>query len=258
VSNKEGKTMSSNKLAGKIAVITGGNSGIGLASAQLFHAEGAKVAIMGRDGKTIDSALKTLGADSLGFAGDVSSLKDLEAFMSKVKSKFGKIDILFVNAGILSRGTVAECSEEDFDKTFAINTKGAFFTVQKALPHMARGGAIVFCSSIVNQMSHPGTGAYSGSKAAVRSFTRVIAAELVGQGIRVNAVSPGPIATPILGRNMDAETLEGTKKYLTSVIPMKRMGEPIELAKTALFLASDDSSFITGTEIVVDGGMVEI
>jgi len=174
--------MSSKQLAGKIAVITGGNSGIGLASAQLFHTEGAKVAIMGRDGKTIDSALKTIGEDSLGFAGDVSSLKDLEAFMSEVKSKFGKIDILFVNAGILSRGTVAECSEEDFDKTFAINTKGAFFTVQKALPHMARGGAIVFCSSIVNQMSHPGTGAYSASKAAVRSFTRVIAAELVGQG----------------------------------------------------------------------------
>jgi NAD(P)-dependent dehydrogenase (short-subunit alcohol dehydrogenase family) len=250
--------MASKKLAGKVAVVTGGNSGIGLASAQLFHAEGAKVAIMGRDGKTIDSALKTIGEDSLGFAGDVSSLKDLEAFMSKVKSKFGKIDILFVNAGILSRGTVAECSEEDFDKTFAINTKGAFFTVQKALPHMARGGAIVFCSSIVNQMSHPGTGAYSASKAAVRSFTRVIAAELVGQGIRVNAVSPGPIATPILGRSMDAETLEGTKNYLNSVIPMKRMGEPIELAKTVLFLASDDSSFITGTEIVVDGGMVEI
>src|SRR6266481_1209818 len=191
--HKKEKTMSSQKLPGKIAVITGGNSGIGLASAQLFHAEGAKVAIMGRDGKT-----------------------------------------------------------------FAINTKGAFFTVQKALPHMARGGAIVFCSSIVNQMSHPGTGAYSASKAAVRSFTRVIAAELVGQGIRVNAVSPGPIATPILGRSMDAQTLEGTKNYLNSVIPMKRMGEPIELAKTVLFLASDDSSFITGTEIVVDGGMVEI
>ncbi|HWO29928.1 MAG TPA: SDR family oxidoreductase, partial [Candidatus Acidoferrum sp.] len=208
--------------------------------------------------KTIDSALKTIGMDSLGFAGDVSSLKDLEAFMSVVKSKFGRIDILFVNAGILSHGTVAECSEEDFDKIFAINTKGAFFTVQKALQHMARGGAIVFCSSIVNQMSHPGTGAYSASKAAVRSFTRVIAAELVGQGIRVNAVSPGPIATPILGRSMDAQTLEGTKNYLNSVIPMKRMGEPIELAKAVLFLASDDSSFITGTEIVVDGGMVEI
>ncbi len=224
--------MSSKQIAGKIAVITGGNSGIGLASAQLFHAEGAKVAIMGRDGKTIDSALKTIGEDSLGFAGDVSSLKDLEAFMREVKSKFGKIDILFVNAGILSHGTVAQCSEEDFDKIFAINTKGAFFTV--------------------------GTGAYSASKAAVRSFTRVIAAELVGQGIRVNAVSPGPIATPILGRSMDAQTLEGTKNYLNSVIPMKRMGEPIELAKTVLFLASDDSSFITGTEIVVDGGMVEI
>jgi NAD(P)-dependent dehydrogenase (short-subunit alcohol dehydrogenase family) len=136
--------MSSKKLAGKIAVVTGGNSGIGLASAQLFHAEGAKVAIMGRDRKTIDSALKTIGEDSLGFAGDVSSLKDLEAFMREVKSKFGKIDILFVNAGILSHGTVAQCSEEDFDKIFAINTKGAFFTVQKALPHMARGGAIVY------------------------------------------------------------------------------------------------------------------
>src|SRR5260370_37170714 len=138
--HKKEKIMSSQKLAGKIAVITGGNNGIQLTSAQLFHAAYTKVAIMGRDGKTIDSALKTIGEDSLGFAGDVSSLNDLKEFMSEVKSKFGKIDILFVNAGILSRGTVAECSEEDFDKTFAINTKGAFFTVQKALPHMARGG----------------------------------------------------------------------------------------------------------------------
>src|SRR5260370_23983872 len=121
---------------------------------------------MGRDGKTIDAALKTIGEDSLGFAGDVSSLKDLEAFMSEGKSKFGKIDILFVNAGILSRGTVAECSEEDFDKTFAVNTKGAFFTVQKALPHMTRGGVIVFSSSIVTKMSHPATGACFASKSA--------------------------------------------------------------------------------------------
>src|SRR5258708_11981602 len=139
-----------------------------------------------------------------------------------------------------------------------MNGKGAFCTVQKGLPERARGGAIVLCSSIVNQMSNPGTGAYSASKAAVRSFTRVIAAELVGQGIRVNAVSPGPIATPILGRSMDAETLEGTKKYLNSVIPIKRMAEPIELPKTVLFLAIDDSRFMSGTEICVDGGMVEI
>ena len=254
------KLMSSNKLAGKVAVITGGNSGIGLATAQLFHAEGAKVAIMGRDQKSIDTALKTLSTDSLGFAGDVSSLKDLETFMAKVNERFGRIDTLFVNAGVTSNGPtpVATASEDEFDRVFAINTKGAFFTVQKALPYMPKGSTIVFCTSIVDRLALANAGVYSASKAAVRSFTKVIASEMLENNIRVNAVSPGPIKTPIIGRHADEKAVRQTWDYLTSVIPMKRMGEAEEVAKAVLFLASDDSSFTTGTELQVDGGSVDL
>jgi len=254
------KIMSSKKLAGKVAVITGGNSGIGLATAQLFHAEGAKVAIMGRDQKSIDTALKTLSTDSLGFAGDVSSLKDLETFMAKVNERFGRIDTLFVNAGVTSNGPtpVATASEDEFDRVFAINTKGAFFTVQKALPYMPKGSTIVFCTSIVDRLAIATAGVYSASKVAVRSFTRVIASEMLEKNIRVNAVSPGPIKTPIIGRHADEKAVRQTWDYLASVIPMKRMGEAEEVAKAVLFLSSDDSSFTTGTELQVDGGSVDL
>ena len=254
------KNMSSKKLAGKVAVITGGNSGIGLATAQLFHAEGAKVAIMGRDQKSIDTALKTLSTDSLGFAGDVSSLKDLETFMAKVNERFGRIDTLFVNAGVTSNGPtpVATASEHEFDRVFGINTKGAFFTVQKALPYMPKGSTIVFCTSIVDRLAIATAGVYSASKAAVRSFTKVIASEMLEKDIRVNAVSPGPIKTPIIGRRADEKAVRQTWDYLASVIPMKRMGEAEEVAKAVLFLSSDDSSFTTGTELQVDGGSVDL
>jgi len=233
---------------------------IGLATAQLFHAEGAKVAIMGRDQKSIDTALKTLSTDSLGFAGDVSSLKDLETFMAKVNERFGRIDTLFVNAGVTSNGPtpVATASEDEFDRVFAINTKGAFFTVQKALPYMPKGSTIVFCTSIVDRLAIATAGVYSASKAAVRSFTKVIASEMLEKDIRVNAVSPGPIKTPIIGRRADEKAVRQTWDYLASVIPMKRMGEAEEVAKAVLFLSSDDSSFTTGTELQVDAGSVDL
>src|SRR5260370_37506338 len=178
----------SSKLAGKIAVITGGNSGIGLATAKLFHAEGAKIAIMGRDQKSIDTALKTLNTDSLGFAGDVSSLKDLETFMAKVNERLGRIDTLFVNAGVTSNGPtpVATASEDEFDLVFAITTKGAFFTVQKALPYMPKGSTIAFCNSIVDRLAKATAGVYPAGKAAVRSFTKVIASVMVEEDIRDN------------------------------------------------------------------------
>jgi NAD(P)-dependent dehydrogenase (short-subunit alcohol dehydrogenase family) len=259
VVQKRESLMSSKKLTGKVAVVTGGNSGIGLASAQLLHAEGAKVAIMGRDRKTIDSALKTIGEDSLGFAGDVSSIKDLEAFMSEVKSKFGKIDTLFVNAGIAKSSPISDASEAFYDEMFGINVKGAFFTVQKALPLLKDGGTIVMCTSIVSHYGMANSSVYAGTKAALRSFVQCLAAELLPRGIRVNCVSPGPIETPILARSgVDANTLSSIKEYLTQTIPMKRMGKPEEVAKAVLYLASDESSFTTGSEIMVDGGWTQI
>lgn len=252
--------MSAQKLVGKVAVITGGNSGIGLATAQLFHKEGAKIAIMGRNQTSIDATLQTLSNDSLGFVGDVSSLKDLEIFMAKVNDKFGRIDTLFVNAGVASNEPtpVASASEDEFDRVFAINTKGAFFTVQKALPYMPQGSTIVFCTSIVGSLAIANSGIYSASKAAVRSFTKVIASEMLEKDIRVNAVSPGPIKTPIVGRHADEEIVQQTWNYMASIIPMKRMGEAEEIAKAVLFLSSDDSSFMTGTELQVDGGSIDL
>ena len=248
------------KLTGKVAVITGGNSGIGLATAKEFVGEGAKVVISGRDQKTLDAAARELGPEVLVVRADVARLADIDKLFAEVKAKFGRIDVLFVNAGIGRFTALEEVTEEIYDSIIDVNLKGAFFTIQKALPLLVDGASIVLNTSIAAHIGRPiGTSVYSASKAALLSLARTLSHELVGRNIRVNAVSPGPVATPIFGRlGIPAEALEETRRSIESQVPMKRFGRPEEIAKTALFLASSDSSFLLGAEIVADGGLTEI
>lgn len=247
------------RLEGRIAVVTGGNSGIGLATAKLLRQEGAKVAISGRDQPTLTAAVKEIGGDTLAIRADATSIKDMEAFFAKVVERLGKIDVLFANAGVAKFAPIGDSPESLYDEVFDINVKGVFFTIQKALPHLNDGASIVLNTTFFNQAGTPGTSVYSASKAAVRSFARTAAAELVGRGIRVNAVSPGPIATPIYGRlGLPKEAVEAMAQGILSTVPMKRFGQPEEIASTVLFLASSDSSYITGVEINVDGGVGQV
>ncbi len=247
------------KLEGKVAVITGGNSGIGLATAKEFKEQGARVVITGRDQKTLDEAKREIGDDVLAVQSDTSSLTAIDKLFAAVKDKFGKIDVLFVNAGIGKFVPVAEVTEELFDSIMDINFKGAYFTIQKALPFLNDNASIVLNTSIVAHIGMPNSSVYAASKAALITLVRTLSAELVGRGIRVNAVSPGPIATPILNRlGLPPEALEETKNSLEGQVPMKRFGLPEEIAKTVLFLASTDSSFLLGTEIIADGGMSQL
>lgn len=247
------------RLEGKVAVITGGNSGIGLATAKRLKDEGARVAISGRNQKTLDEALKTIGPDVLAVQSDVAKLADLDRLYAAVTRKFGKIDILFVNAGIAKFAPVTETTEQIFDEIFDINVKGAYFTIQKALPYLNDGASIILNSSVVNGKGMPNTSVYAASKAALRSFARTLAAELVERGIRVNAVSPGPIATPIFDRmGLSKEAADEFGRQVKASVPMKRFGEAEEIAGTVLFLATSDSSYITGVDINVDGGLGQI
>jgi len=247
------------KLAGKVAVVTGGNSGIGLATAKLFREEGAKIAISGRDQKTLDEAVKTIGGDTLAVRSDVAKLGDLDAFFSAIKNKFGKIDVLFVNAGIAKFAPFEQSDERFFDEQFNINVKGAYFTIQKALPLLNQGAAIVLNASVVSQKGTGTATVYSATKAALRSLARTLTTELVDRGIRVNVVSPGPIETPIFGRlGLPQAAIDDFAKHVIAQVPMERFGQPEEVAKAVLFLATSDSSYITGQEIFVDGGMVNV
>ena len=247
------------KLKGKVAVITGGNSGIGLATAREFVEHGAKVAISGRDQKTLDEAAKQLGSDVLAVRADVAKLADIDKLFAEVNAKFGRIDVLFVNAGIGRFTAIEEVTEEFYDAILDVNLKGAFFTIQKALPLLADGASIVLNTSINAHIGMPNSSVYAASKAALLSLARTLSAELVGRNIRVNAISPGPVTTPIFGRlGLPAEVLEQTRQSIVSQVPMKRFGRPEEIAKTALFLASSDSSFLLGSEIVADGGMTQL
>ena len=246
-------------LSGKTAVITGGNSGIGLATARLFVREGAKVAIIGRDSKTLDAARQELGNNVIAIKADVSSIDEVEAAAKEVEAKLGKIDILFANAGIAEFTPMDQVNEAFFDKTFDINVKGVFFTTQKFAPLMRDNGAVLFTTSVVNKKGWPGTSVYSASKAAVRSLARTLAAELQPRRIRVNAISPGPIETPIYGRmGMSPEAVKQLADGVLLQTPMHRFGSADEVAKVALFLASDQSSYLTGTEISVDGGLGQV
>jgi len=247
------------RLEGKVAVITGGNSGIGLATAQRFAEEGAKVVISGRDQKTLDAAVKKIGGDVLAVKADVSKLADLGKLYQAVKEKFGKIDVVFANAGIAKFAPVGESSEELYDEIFDINVKGVFFTIQKALPLLKDGAAIIINSSVANQTGTATAGIYSATKAAVRSFARTLTVELADRKIRVNVVSPGPIVTPIFGRTgLPQETVDEFAKHIVSQVPMKRFGQPEEVANTVLFLASPEASYISGVDLRVDGGMGQV
>jgi NAD(P)-dependent dehydrogenase (short-subunit alcohol dehydrogenase family) len=247
------------KLEGKVAVITGGNSGIGLATAKEFKEQGARVVITGRDQKTLDEAKREIGGDVLAVRSDTSNLTEIDKLFNVVKEKFGKIDVLFVNAGVGKFVPVESVTEEVFDSIMNINFKGAYFTIQKALPLLNDNASIVLNASINANIGMPNTSVYAASKAALITLARTLSAELVGRGIRVNVVSPGPVTTPILGRaGMPPDVLEETTKSIAAQVPMKRFGRPEEIAKTVLFLASSDSSFLLGTEIVADGGMSQL
>jgi NAD(P)-dependent dehydrogenase (short-subunit alcohol dehydrogenase family) len=243
------------RLEGKVAVVTGGNSGIGLAAAQRLHQEGAKIAISGRSQKTLEEAKKLLGADTLAVQADVSKLADIDKLYAAVAAKFSKFDILFVNAGIAKFIPFEDVTEEIYDEMFDINAKGAHFTIQKALPLLNDGGSIILDTSVAGQIGHPMATVYSATKAAMRSLTRSAAAALLERNIRVNAVAPGPIDTPIFTR---PGIPEGAIDGFVSTVPMKRAGKAEEVAATVAFLASSDASFITGVEINVDGGIGQL
>ncbi len=248
-----------NKLKGKIAVITGGNSGIGLATAKRFVSEGAYVFITGRRQKELNLAVSEIGNNIRGIQGDVSNLVDLDKLYNIVKDQKGRIDILFANAGIAEFAPLGEISEEHFDKIFGINVKGLLFTVQKALPILQDQGSIILNASIGSSKGVEESSVYSATKAAVRSFARTWTVDLKHRKIRVNAISPGPIETPIFTSLMqDEEQSEQFKKNLVNTVPMGRMGNPDEIAKVVSFLASDESSYITGIELFVDGGLAQI
>jgi Dehydrogenases with different specificities (related to short-chain alcohol dehydrogenases) len=241
------------KLEGKTAVITGGTDGIGLATAELFVKEGAYVFITGRRQKELDEAVKAIGTNVSGVQGDVAQLRDLDRLYETVAKVKGRIDIVFANAGVAEFVPFGAVTEEHFDKLFNINVRGTLFTVQKALPLLNEGGSIILNGSAASAKGTAAFGVYAASKAALRSFVRTWTTDLKDRRIRSNVVSPGPINTP-LARRQSADVFA----RIVSTVPMGRMGEPEEVAKVALFLASDDSSFVTGVELFVDGGRAQI
>jgi NAD(P)-dependent dehydrogenase (short-subunit alcohol dehydrogenase family) len=241
------------KLEGKTAVITGGTEGIGFATAKLFVKEGAYVFITGRREKELDDAVKAIGSNVTGVQGDVAQIADLDRLYLTVAEVKGQIDIVFANAGVGEFVPFGAVTEEHFDKLFNINVRGALFTVQKALPLLKDGGSIILNGSVASVKGTGGFGVYAAGKAAIRSFVRTWTTDLKDRRIRSNVVSPGPINTPLVSRQSPEVIAR-----IVSTIPMGRMGEPEEVAKVALFLASDDSSFVTGIELFVDGGRAQI
>jgi len=248
------------KLEGKIALITGGSSGIGLATAQEYVKQGAYVYITGRRQAELDKAVKTIGGNQVkAVRADASNLSDLDRLFEQIKAEKGRLDVVFANAGGGEFAPLGSITEEHYDKTFNTNVKGLLFTVQKALPLIPNGGSIILNASIAGQKGVPAFSVYSATKAAVRSFARSWTQDLKDRGIRVNVISPGPIDTPILdGLGRNEEERKGIKSAFTSIVPLGRMGRPEEIAKTAVFLGSEDASFIAGTELFVDGGAAQV
>ena len=247
------------KLDGKLALVTGGNSGIGLATAKLFVNEGAYVFITGRRDPELAAAVKEIERNVSGIQGDVSNLGDLDRLFARIKREKGRLDIVFANAGVATYAPFGKITEEHYDSIFDINVKGLLFTVQKALPLMPDGASIILNASIVASKGLPANSVYSATKAAVRSFARTWTTDLKDRRIRVNAVSPGPIDTPGLN-DLAASTGAGEQrlKMLSNSVPLGRLGRPDEIAKAVVFLASDDGSYITGTELFVDGGIAQV
>ncbi len=247
------------KLQNKVAVITGGNSGIGLGIAEEFKTEGASGVISGRDTKTLNEAEKKLAPNFMAVQSDVTKMDDLDKLYNSTKEKYGKIDVLVVNSGVATFAPVDYVDEAQFDDMMNINFKGTYFTIQKALPHMNDGGSIILISSIAQSLGVANTSVYAATKAAVRSLARTLSADLLPRKIRVNVISPGPIETPIFGKlGMPEDQIDGAKEGFRQMVPLKRFGTPAEIAKAAVFFASDDSSYVLGEEIQVDGGMANL
>lgn len=245
------------QLTNKVAVITGGNAGIGFATAQEFLARGAKVVITGRKPDAVDQAVAALGSGADGFVADQGKLQDADALAKYVESKYGQVDTVFVNAGIGAFASFAEVSEAQFDDIMDINFKGAFFTTQKLLPLVKDGGSIIFLSSVNALGGMPGTVVYGASKAALNSLSRTLARELAPRNIRVNAVNPGPVRTTILHKTgLSATEVDAIYDQMGKTVPLQRIGESEEVAKLVAFLASDDSKFISGAELNIDGALM--
>jgi NAD(P)-dependent dehydrogenase (short-subunit alcohol dehydrogenase family) len=246
------------KLENRIAFITGGTSGIGLETARLFLAEGAKVAIVGSNTERLQAAGKELGGEALLILADVRKVTDIERAVEETREKFGHIDIVFANAGASTVAPLEAITPEYVEDNLALNFSGIFFTIQKTAPLIRKGGSIIVTTSFLNTIGMPGLSILAATKAAARSLVRTLGAELASRGIRVNAISPGAISTPFYGKvGLTEAQLSEVSAGLQQKIALKRFGEPTELAKTALFLASDDSSYTTGTEMVVDGGLTQ-
>ncbi|CAB3746320.1 SDR family oxidoreductase [Paraburkholderia solisilvae] len=247
------------KLKDKVVLITGGTSGIGLEAAKLFKAEGAHVVVVGTNLARLDNAAHELGRGALTVRADLRNPQDIDAAIAQAVARHGRIDIVYANAGAATVTPFDAVSDAQIDAEFALNFKGLFFTVQKAAPYLGAGSAIVVTTSFLNEVGAPGLSILSATKAAVRSLVRSLAAELAPRGIRVNAVSPGPIATPFHGKlGLSDEQLSQSAAALQERVPLKRLGNASEVAKAALFLASDDASYVTGAELVVDGGLTQI
>ena len=247
----------SKRFEGKVAVVTGGNSGIGLATARAYAQEGAQVAITGRNEKTLQEAAKDVGEGALAIRANTASLADIEKAMAAIKSKFGRIDALFVNAGVGKFVPFEQVTESFYDEIMDINVKGAFFMIQKAVPLMPKGSAIVLNASVNGHIALPGSTVYGASKAAMVNLAKTLSVDLLEKGIRVNAVSPGPVMTPIFDRmGLPAEQLQQTKDWVTSMVPLKRFGTSDEIASAVLYLSSPESSFVIGSELIVDGGVM--
>jgi len=245
-----------NKFSNKTAVVTGGNSGIGYATAKELVAQGAKVIITGRRKEAIELAAKELGA--IPFVADQSKLEDIERLSKEIEEQFGRVDILFINAGVTGENlAVADMTESNFDSVMNVNFKGAYFTLSRFVPILNDGASVVFLSSIVSSMYKPNSSVYQSSKAALNSIAKTAAVELAPRKIRVNMVSPGPTKTEVLSKNgADQETVDGIFDYLKEIIPLKKIGVPEDVAKLVLYLSDEASSFITGSDFVIDGGLM--
>jgi NAD(P)-dependent dehydrogenase (short-subunit alcohol dehydrogenase family) len=253
--NKFKNKLKMSRLKNKVAVITGGNSGIGFGIAQEFKNEGAVGAIVGRNQETLDSSIAELGDNFIAINADVTNVSDLERVFAATSEKFGKIDVVVANAGAGTVGTVADTGEADYDKAMDLNLKSVYFTVNKVLPFMNDGGSIVLIGSNAAHRAYPSFGLYGAAKAAVIFFAKAFSNDLLGRKIRANVITPGTTDTPAFEKFLPAEQLEVVKKHFASEMPIGRIGQPSDIGKTAVFLASDDSSFMLGAELLVDGGL---